>query len=47
LRISRGKVDLINDGNESEALGEGKVEVGYRLGLNSLRSIYEKKRWSL
>jgi len=46
LRISRGKIDLVNDRNEGEALGEGEVEVGYRLGLNSLRSVYEKKRWS-
>jgi hypothetical protein len=39
------EVDLVDDGDEREALGECEVEVGYRLSLYALAGIDEKQSW--
>ena len=37
--LRRGQVDLVDDGHDDEALGEGEVHVGERLGLDALGGV--------
>ena len=39
LRLGRGEVDLVDDGEDVEVVLDGQVAVGERLGLDALRGI--------
>ncbi len=44
LRVSAGKVDLVDDGDDGQVLLEGQVDVGHRLRLDPLCGIDDEER---
>ena len=44
LDVGAGKIDLIDDGNDVEAVVDGDVGVGERLGFDTLGCVYDEQR---
>src|SRR6187549_2626099 len=44
FRLRSGQIDLVDDGDDLERVVDGKVRVGQRLRLDSLRSVNQQER---
>ena len=44
VRVGRGQVDLVQDGDEGQVLAEGEMDVGQRLGFDPLGRVNDEHR---